>query len=395
MRQLLVLFVLLCGIAGQCAYADAPDETREQKALKRFFTEPTLSADWFAPNLLKAAPLDQLQAVRDQLVSAYGGLKDVKLGKDGFSIELERAFLPAKAALDDQERFIALWIGTPVPRGGSLSDLVTELANLPGQSSLLVIRDGEVLAERNADSALAVGSAFKLAVLLALKQEIEAGRARWDEVMPLEERFRSLPTGMLQSWPVGTPMTLQSLASLMISISDNTATDALIYRLGKSRIEPLLPPAARPLLTTRQYFLLAGQALAAQRAAYLTADEEGRRAILAGLGSKAPSLPDFVAANTGPDFGWHLSARDLCGLMDQVVGLPVLSIETAGADPGDWQALGFKGGSVAGAEALVGGFVDQVGRKLCLAVIWNDPAGIDAPRIEQLYGRALALLPRE
>ena len=393
MRRLLVFLAFLWTAAAP-ALADAPAETPEQQALVRYFQAPILEEAWFAPNLLKAAPLTQLQAVRDQLVAAYGPLAAVKLGKDGFSVELERAFLPAKAALDADGRFVALWFGPPVARGGSLEQVATEIAALPGGASLLVTRDGTVLAERDADQRLAVGSAFKLAVLLALQQEIEAGRAAWDEVMRLEDRFRSLPSGLLQDWPAAAPLTLHSLASLMISLSDNTATDALIYRVGPSRVEALLPPEARPLLTTRQYFLLGGQALAGLRAAWMNAGEETRRALLAGLGSRTPSLADFTAGAATADFGWQLSTRELCGLMDQVVGLPVLAIETAGADPAEWQAVGFKGGSVAGAMSLVGGFVDGAGRRLCLAITWNDPA-LDAVRLQQLYAQALALLPRE
>src|SRR5690606_39753601 len=49
----------------------------------------------------------------------------------------------------------------------------------------------------------------------------------------LEAGDVSLPTGILQEWPVGTPMTIQSLATLMISISDNTATDVLLRVAGR------------------------------------------------------------------------------------------------------------------------------------------------------------------
>ena len=41
---------------------------------------------------------------------------------------------------------------------------------------------------------------------------------------------------MAQDWPKGAPVTLHTLATLMISISDNTATDQLIAIVGRDAI---------------------------------------------------------------------------------------------------------------------------------------------------------------
>src|SRR3546814_1131698 len=38
-------------------------------------------------------------------------------------------------------------------------------------------------------------------------------------------------------WPKDTPVTVQSLANWMISVSDNSATDTLIHLLGRKNIE--------------------------------------------------------------------------------------------------------------------------------------------------------------
>lgn len=44
---------------------------------------------------------------------------------------------------------------------------------------------------------------------------------------------KSLPGGILQNWPKGAPLTLHTLAGLMISQSDNTAADTLLEILGR------------------------------------------------------------------------------------------------------------------------------------------------------------------
>ncbi len=94
----------------------------------------------------------------------------------------------------------------------------------------------------------AIGSAFKLYVLSTLSREIAARRRSWNDVVPLDQR--SYPSGILQDWPQGTPMTLQTLATLMIAISDNTATDQL------AATSHAAPELGQRFSTTREFFQL-------------------------------------------------------------------------------------------------------------------------------------------
>ena len=97
---------------------------------------------------------------------------------------------------------------------------------------------------------------------------------------------RSLPSGMLHNWPEGAPVTLHTLASLMISISDNTATDILLGLVGRENVERMMgrigiaaPERNRPFLATREIFALKTAPEAEQRA-FIEADEAGRRRLL-------------------------------------------------------------------------------------------------------------------
>lgn len=128
---------------------------------------------------------------------------------------------------------------------GSLEEALEAFRGLSGRVGLWVERDGRPVLALEEDTPLAVASAFKLLVLAALREEVEAGRRAWDEVVRLEEAWKSLPSGLLQGWPEGSPLTLHTLAALMISLSDNTATDALIALLGRERLGPS-PPATAP-----------------------------------------------------------------------------------------------------------------------------------------------------
>lgn len=176
----------------------------------------------------------------------------------------------------------------------------------PAKPRYLVLSGGKVEAEHKADAALAVGSAAKLAVLKAVADAVAAGRLSWDQIVTLKDEWRSLPSGILQDWPAETPITIASLANLMISISDNTATDALIRIVGQEAVEAITP-RNRPFLTTRELFAL--KANKDLSAAWENGDEAARRQILERISSEP--LPDEGGLSTRLTIGieWFFSAR--------------------------------------------------------------------------------------
>jgi hypothetical protein len=108
-----------------------------------------------------------------------------------------------------------------------------------------------------------LGSSFKLYVLGALGRAIESGKDAWSTDLAIQDRWKSLPSGVLQNDPAGTELTLAQYADYMISISDNTAADHLIHFLGRDAVQDQLtrfgnqdPAADTPLLTTRELFAL-------------------------------------------------------------------------------------------------------------------------------------------
>ena len=130
------------------------------------------------------------------------------------------------------------------------------------------------------------GSAFKLGILKALRDEIDAGAHKWDEVVTLGATDISLPSGVLQNWPVGSPFTLHTLAGEMISISDNTAADALLRVVGRDKVEAALGHCAEVLITTRELFTLEGQPRS-QGEVPVAADAAAKRAVLATVDAAA------------------------------------------------------------------------------------------------------------
>lgn len=387
---LLSLILSLALTPGTAAESPSPLEV-----LERLFTDRPVQAEWFAPSFLDQISAVQVDTIVGDLLDAFGPFQEVRPDGARFLVILQRGEVPSHIVLDEEGAIAGLFFEAPrVRAGGTLEEAVAPFKELPGRVSLLVVENGQPLGAIDPDQPLAVGSAFKLAVLAALQDQVAQGTRQWDEVVALHPAWKSLPSGILQTWPDGAPITLHTLAALMISQSDNTATDALIHLVGRETVEAY-SPRNRPFLTTREAFVLKGdEDLLAQ---YRQAGEGGRRALLIRLASEPLPSPEIFAS--GPralDVEWFITATELCGLMEQVQELPLMSINPGVAHPRDWGRVTFKGGSGPGVINLTTGLIRPDGSRLCVAATWNTerpPAGMEA-HFTSLYSRLLAALAR-
>ncbi|WP_246828949.1 serine hydrolase [Synechococcus sp. PCC 7502] len=80
--------------------------------------------------------------------------------------------------------------------------------------------------------AIASASMIKIPVLVAFLQDVDAGKARLDEQLVLSKDVIVGESGGLQYEPVGTKISALETITLMIIISDNTATNMIIKRIG-------------------------------------------------------------------------------------------------------------------------------------------------------------------
>lgn len=386
--------VLLCLILTLALSAQALAQVTPVQALERLMTEE-IQAEWFSPLFLSQVSVEQVSAIIAQVASSLGEYQGVTEEGGEYLIHFTNGVLPAQISLDAQGRIQGLFFHPPRPKASGLEEVVAQLAALPGKTHLLVVSDDGVLAAHNPDTPLAVGSAFKLAVLAALLDQIEAGERSWDDVVLLTEEAKSLPTGILQNWPAGSPLTLHTAASLMISLSDNTATDLLISIVGRKNVEKYSLHNA-PLLTTREAFVLKDPANADLLAAYRTADPAGRRELLARL-ARLPLPPASIFAQGEPlatDVEWFFSARELCSLMARVQDQPIMGINPGVARPADWQNVAYKGGSEPGVLSLVTGLLGRDGKRYCVAAAWNDEAALDEVRFLGIYSAILETLAK-
>jgi beta-lactamase class A len=375
--------------AGQAPVAPNSSVALTPEArLTRLFAAPRLEAGWFAPALLAQLSLQKIEAALAQLRRTYGALEGVERQSDHFVVRLERGILRGDVRFDAEGRFAEELLFRPEP--AKLDDALAAFRALPGEVSVLVTTDGVELGALAADTPRAVGSTFKLAVLAALKKQIDQQQRHWEEVLTLAPETRSLPSGVLQSWPDGAPVTLYTLAALMISLSDNTAADTLISAVGRENVEAMAPPEHRPWLTTREFFQLKSPANADVLARFRAADAAKRREILGELRAR-PLSPFALTQPTALDIEWFASSRELCSLMRAVQELPVMRINPGFARRADWDSIAFKGGSEPGIISATT-WVTKGGRQHCVTATWNATSTVDEAAFSLTYAGLLAWL---
>lgn len=379
------------------AVASQSDPARVS-ALQRLFSAPVPSPEWFTPEFLAQVPLAQLRALLAQTTDGLGAFRQVAFD-GGYVLEFERGRVPVRSLdLDASGRVSGLLVGTPQSsvKYASLGEVVTALKALPGHTSLLVTRltqAGPVdVAALDPDFPLAVGSAFKLAILAELQAQVRAGKLSWNARATLTAPDKSLPSGTLQNEPLGSTYTLQTLAEAMISVSDNTATDLLLRTVGRSGVEARLSegPVPNPVLSTRELFALKNPANAALLARYRVSSGEARRAVIAEA-ARAP-LPTSGELTLALDAEWHVPVRRLCTLMNEVAALPLTTLNPGVADPGSFARVSFKGGSDDGVLNMTTQVVTRGGETYCLSVGWNDARPVSASTFAALVQAALELL---
>ncbi len=186
----------------------------------------------------------------------------------------------------------------------------------------------------------------------------------------IEDRYKSLPSGTLQDQPAGAKLPLLTFADEMISKSDNTAADHLLFTVGRAAVEAMLtttghhdPTVNQPFLSTRELFTLKLMLSPAEQQAFVGSTLAAKRTLLddydarldprtyAGPEPTAPILPDTLE--------WFATPGDLCRVMAARKGYAdkpattdvydVLRINPGFADhAGAFAYIGMKGGSEPG-----------------------------------------------
>ncbi|MDX2216738.1 MAG: serine hydrolase [Oculatellaceae cyanobacterium bins.114] len=127
---------------------------------------------------------------------------------------------------------VALKLNQPIaPLATTVQSLTAQYPGLSPGVFLVDLDTGAYL-DLNGGSIFSAASTIKVPILVAFLQDVDAGKIRLDEMLTMQQADVTSGSGELQDQPVGSQYTALDVAIKMITISDNTATNMLITRLG-------------------------------------------------------------------------------------------------------------------------------------------------------------------
>jgi beta-lactamase class A len=249
----------------------------------------------------------------------------------------------------------------------------------------------ELVAGTNTDLSLPLASIFKLYVLLAVAQAVNAGTVSWNDQLTITAQAKAVGSAGLEELPPGAQVSVRNAAQQMISASDNMATDLLIERLGPGAVERALvtaghhdPESMTPFPTTHELFSV-GWGEPDLREQWKSASRQDRAQLLQQTNSR-PYQPDPNRTHTPASTDgveWYGSAADICrvhaALQAAAVGTaaPVKQILSAipgiDLDKSRWSYIGAKGGNLPGDLTFSWYAVDHTGQPWVVSFQLNWP----------------------
>lgn len=113
----------------------------------------------------------------------------------------------------------------------SVQNLVSTYPTMTPGVFLLDLDSGAYI-DINSSVSFPAASTIKIPILLAFFQDVEAGKIHLDEIFTLQQEMIVGGSGNLQYKPPGSKFSAMEIVNKMITISDNTATNMLIAKLG-------------------------------------------------------------------------------------------------------------------------------------------------------------------
>jgi beta-lactamase class A len=166
------------------------------------------------------------------------------------------------------------------------------------------------------DRRVRTASTIKLPIACALSDRVAAGKARWDERLTIAADAKVSGSGVLSDFTAGETVSLRDAMTLMIVVSDNTATNLILDRIGADAVNDHLDRLG--LEATRSMRKIRGdgtQLKAATGWSRAGMIEENRRF---GIGSSTPRemtrLLGLLAAGKVVD---EAASRDLVGILER------------------------------------------------------------------------------
>ena len=405
--------IMLCLLGSSLISIAGPSEAQTQADISeqlstraddvlRLLQGEEIEAEVFDENFRNAVPPAQFRALAAQVRAQQGkplaveSIVPQNANSATLGIRFEKSIGTVNLALENSppHRIAGLLLTGFEAAGETVSEVLAAVDALPGRQGVLIQKleagNQPPIAALDPDGRYAIASAFKLYILAELDRAVQAGERKWSDVVTLGPK--SHPSGISQNWPDGSPTTLHTLATLMISISDNSATDTLIRVIGQDRLAAMVkgaghhrPDHLRPFLMTRQASALKMPVHADLRTRFLSAGPTERERLLAefdkdltldSLDSRLlTSKPNFI-----DQLEWFATPRDMVSLLAYLNSnagpetLAILAINPGiGQDASrKWSYFGYKGGSEPGVLSYNFLLRSKAGDSYAISVNWNN-----------------------
>lgn len=353
-QTLLCVFCFSFLLFANCLFARQPQETYE----KLFSSDLKDSEiiEMFDNSFIKKIPVSEIKRIIKIYSDSLGELSDIDSSEKPFKLMFAKGNALSTIAFSKEGKIISLWFGAPELENDSFEKVLADVMKLDGQISLCIMKNGsDVLFEQKSDMPLAIGSSFKLFILEALEKQFNEGIRKPEDVVKIRNDWKSLPSGILQEWPEGVSITLETLACLMISVSDNTATDYLFNLLGRKELGKIFPETCQPPINTGEMFKMKLVKPEAGKE-FIAANKAKRLKVLKEL--ESIELDESTLKSIGMNWNkpkmieleWYVTTRQLCETIYGLRHSRALLINPAQGicSKKDWNMIGFKGGSEPG-----------------------------------------------
>ena len=151
---------------------------------------------------------------------------------------LEKSRRPLKKGLLSNKSNLALFYNDKLERFSKLEKLITKWENLINEntdlyaSAFFISLDNQVYADINSERKLSAASSIKVPILIVLLTMLDKGEIFWNEKLELTEDVIGGGSGWMAYQEIGEKFPIYEIASEMIRVSDNTATNLIIKRIG-------------------------------------------------------------------------------------------------------------------------------------------------------------------
>jgi beta-lactamase class A len=216
-------------------------------------------------------------------------------------------------------------------------------------------------------------SAIKISILVELYRQADAGLLRLDERLPIEAATAVGGAGILPFFGDGiSHLALRDLAVLMIVLSDNTATNLLIERVGMEQVSRTMAELGFPAIRLQRRMIQTRESARGIENVATPADAAGLMERIYGC-----ALP---------------MEASLCADMRRILEIPRAGTLPSGVPSG--VPLAWKSGSLEGV-AVAWGIVDLPARPYVIAAMVNYGGGDSAGEaLRQISSLAYAYFAR-